>query len=724
MIQHRIASTALFLAGTCLSAPLAAQERGAERDTLHEESSAQIVVTGRSIDDLDILAGTSVLDDAKIAQHMRPQLGDMLTELPGVSATSFTPGASRPVLRGFQGERIRVLTDGIGAIDASNTSADHAVTIDPLTAYRIEVLRGPAALLYGSQAIGGAVNVYDRRIPREVPDEAIHIEGLANYASAADERSLGLGVDIPVTDRLVVHFDGSYRNTDDLEVPGFILAPSLRAETLHMAEEELEEGHTEEAEELLELANQRGFVPNTQTETYTLGTGFAFIDEWGSLGASFSYYNTDYGIPARPGAGHAHGEEEEDHDEDHGEEDHDDDHGEEGDEHGEGPVTIGLAQYRADIRGSLNIASGFFRSIDLRLGYSDYAHTEFEGDEVGTVFEVEGLEARVEAHQRYSDGWSGTIGGQLYVRDFDAVGAEAFVPKNATEQVGMFVLEEYEAGPLGLEFAGRYEHTNVEAGSIGLSRSFDALSAALGARYEIADGITFGTNLSRAERAPSAEELFANGPHIATQSFEIGNPNFSTESSIGLESYIRGTTGGITFSLAGFVSWFDDFIYDFDTGAEMDGLPVFQYAQRDATWWGFEAEASARIAEAGAFRFNADLVADYVRATIDGAGPAPRIPPFRLLAGLEAQSNNFDARIEGEYVAEQDRVASFETPTDDFVLVNASVAWRPFGRETPTALFASVNNIFDVTARRHASFTKDFVPMAGRDLRIGARFSF
>lgn len=715
-MNHRASFAASLLATASLLAPPVLAQETEEADELHEQQRAEIVVTGRNIEDLDILAGTSVLDDAKLAQHMRPQIGDTLTELPGVSATSFTPGASRPVLRGFQGERIRVLTDGIGAIDASNTSADHAVTIDPLTAYRIEVLRGPAALLYGSQAIGGAVNVYDRRIPREVPDEAVHVEGLANYASAADERSLGLGIDIPATDRLVIHVDGSYRNTDNLEVPGYILSPSLRAETLHMAEEEAEEGHEEEAEELLELANQRGFVPNTQTETYTLGTGIAFIDEWGSLGVSVSHYNTDYGIPARPGVGHAHGEEEEEHD---GEE-----HEEEGHEHAEGPVTIGLAQHRADLRGSLNIASGFFQSIDLRLGYSDYEHTEFEGDEVGTVFRVEGLEGRIEAHQRYSDGWSGTIGAQLYVRDFDATGAEAFVPKNITEQVGLFVLEEYEAGPLGIEFAGRYEHTSVDSGEIGIGRSFDAFSGAVGARYEIADGITIGSNLSRAERAPSAEELFSNGPHIATQSFEIGNPNFSTESSIGLEGYIRGSTGPVTFSLAGFVSWFDDFIYEFDTGLEEDGLPVFQYAQRNATYWGFEAEVSALIAEIGDFRFNADLIADYVRATIEDGGPVPRIPPFRLLAGVEAQSDHFDARVEGEFVAEQDRVANFETPTDDFVLVNASLAWRPFGRETPTALFASVNNIFDVTARRHASFTKDFVPMAGRDFRVGARFSF
>lgn len=724
MTPTHLYSAGLLFAGTALSTPLAAQEsEPASRDTLHDPARAQIVVTGFSLEDLNILAGTSVLDEAKIAQHMQPQIGDILTELPGVSATSFTPGASRPVLRGFQGERIRVLTDGIGAIDASNTSADHAVTIDPLTAYRVEVLRGPAALLFGSQAIGGAVNVLDRRIPRAVPDEPVHIDALANYASAYDDRSIAAAIDIPATDRLVFHVDGSYRNTNDVEVPGFVLSDELRAETLAEAAEEEEEGEFEEAEELRELADQRGVVPNTATETWTLGGGVAFIDEWGQLGASVSYYDTNYGIPTRPGAEHAHGEEEE-HDEEH-DEDHDDDHDDEEHGHGgeeEGPVTIALEQIRADLRGELFISSGFFENARLRLGFSDYEHIEFEGAEVGTRFLVQGLEGRFELVQRTRGGWGGVIGGQLYVRDFNAIGAEAFVPKNDTVQWGVFTLQEYEDGPFGLELAGRYERTAV--GSFTRDRSFDAFSGAVGAHYDIAEGVMIGANLSRAERAPSAEELFSDGPHIATQAFEIGNPNFTTEKSVGLEGYLRGTAGPVTFSLTGFASWFDDFIYSVDIGAEEDGLPVFQYFQSDTTYWGFEAEASALLARAGNFAFTGDVVADYVRATIDDAGPVPRIPPFRLLTGIEAQSDMLDARLEAEFVAEQDRVASFETPTDGFVFVNASLAWRPWGEEGGASLFASVNNIFDATGRRHASFTKDFVPLAGRDFRVGARVSF
>ncbi|MBC2777716.1 TonB-dependent receptor [Parasphingopyxis marina] len=701
---------ALLLASVTITAQPAFAQETARGGDLHDETSAQIVVTAQFVDRLDILAGTSTLSGAELDQSIRPQIGDSLTQLPGVSATSFSPGASRPVLRGFQGGRIAVLTDGIGSIDASNTSADHAVTIDPLTSYRIEVLRGPAALLFGSQAIGGAVNVFDRRIPREVPDEPVHFDGLATYSSAAEDRSIAGALDVPLTSRLVAHVDGSYRNSDDVEISGFTLAPELRAEQLAIAAEETEEGHFDEAEEALELANLRGTVPNSATETWTAGVGLALIDSWGSLGASVSFYDTNYGIPARPGAEHHH-------------EEGDDDADEEGHEE-EGPVTIDLHQVRADLRGELITGGGFLESVKLRLGYADYEHIEFEGDEIGTRFLVSGLEGRLELVQADRDGWRGVIGGQLYVRDFNAIGAEAFVPRNNTEQYGLFTVQEFEMGALGIEVAGRYEHTSVDAAPLAIDRSFNTFSGAVGLGFEVAPEVRVGANLSRTERAPTAEELFSDGPHIATQAYEIGNPNFDTEKSIGLEAYLRGDTGRFSFALTGFVSWFDDFIYDTATGLEEDELPVFQYFQNDATYYGFEAEATVLLAEAGSFRFNADLVTDYVHATIDSGGPVPRIPPLRVLTGLEAQSDHFDARVEAEWVSGQDRIAAFETPTDDFTLVNVSAAWRPWGSANGSAVFASVNNLFDVNARRHASFTKDFVPLTGIDFRVGVRTRF
>ncbi|MFP5329254.1 MAG: TonB-dependent receptor [Alphaproteobacteria bacterium] len=690
--------------------PQAAPEPPAPATTAqsHHDSSDVIVVTG--VRKLDILAGTSVMSGEELQREVRPQIGETLTKLPGVSATSFTPGASRPVLRGMQGERIRVLVDGIGAIDVSNTSADHAVTIDPLTADRIEVLRGPAVLLYGSQAIGGAVNVIDRRIPRHVPDEGFHADATALYGSAAEERSAGAALEAALGGGLVAHLDGSFRKTDDLRVGGYVLSPPLRAEQLEIAEEEFAEGHVEEAEEALALANLRGKVPNSAAEQKTAAAGLALIRDRFSIGASVSLFDSDYGVPLRPGLGHGHGEEAE---EEEGEE-----------EHGAEPVSIALRQKRLDLRGEYELESGFLDKIQLRIGAARYEHTEFEGEEVGTVFKSKGAEGRLELVQRDSGAWRGVSGLQYYVRDFDALGAEAFVPPNQTSQLGLFTLQEFDLGRLGLEAAARLERSRAEADSLGIERRFTALSAAGGASYELGPELTAGLNLSRSERAPSAEELFANGPHIASQSFELGNPALGKEKSLGAEAYLRLERSHLSFSATAYANWFDDFIYQAATGEEEDGLPVFEYRQQDARFFGVEAEASARLFETRGFRFVADAVADYVRATIRDGGPVPRIPPLRLLGGLEAQSDRLDGRIEVEWVNSQKRVAEFENPTKGYTMVNASLAWRPWGKARETTLMLSANNIFDVNARRHASFTKDFVPLAGRDIRISARFAF
>lgn len=707
---------------TALLAPLPAMAQQADTteetdddgDDFHRNRG--IVVTAPFVRDLSILAGTSELSGDDLSRESRSQIGDALTKLPGVSATSFSPGASRPVLRGFQGERIRVLTDGIGTIDVSNTSPDHGVTVEPIILDRVEVLRGPAVLLFGGQAVGGAVNAIDKRIPREIPEEPFHLDALATYGTAADERSIGASLDVPLTSKLVLHLDGSYRKSDDLRVGGFVLSPGLRAEQLEEAAEEREEGNIEVAEEAEELAGLRNRIPNTGTETYSFAGGLAYIGEGGSFGISGSYYNSLYGVPERPGAGHHHG-----HDEDEG---HDDDHDDEhGGEEEEGPVTIGLDQIKVDFRGEVDLP-GFFQALRLRAAYADFKQTEFEGDEVGTVFSNQGIESRLELVQRERGGWRGASGVQYVHRDFSAVGAEAFLPPNVTDQIGLFTLQELRSGNFEVEGAARYDKVNVKSQVLGVERDFNSYSFALGMAYIADDRLRIGVNLNRAERAPAAEELFSNGAHIATQAFEIGNPNFTTEKSWGGEAYIRWSTPDVSLALTGFYNDFDDFIIDVPTGLEEDELPVFQYVQNDAKYYGFEAEASVIFARAGDFRFSADGVADYVHASLDGLGPVPRIPPLRLLGGLEAQSDVVSLRAEVEWFDDQQRNANFETETEGFTLVNASASWKPLGPGRGVTLIASANNIFDVVGRRAASFTKDFAPLAGRDLRISAKFSF
>ncbi len=689
-----------------------AQERVV--DDVHDrrvDYQGNIVVTAAGLEQLDILAGTSVFEVEEIQQNLAGQIGEVLVKLPGVSATSFSPGASRPVLRGFQGERVRVLTDGLGTIDVSNTSVDHATTIDPLTAERIEVLRGPAVMLYGSQAIGGAVNVIDKRIPRRVPDEPVHVDGLLSWNSAYDLREGGASIDVPLSDRFVVHVDGTYRETNDMEIAGFQLSPVLRAELLEEAAEEEEEGELDEAAELREAAEQRGVLPNSATRTWTANAGFAFIDGDNSLGVAIGWYDTRYGVPTRPGAGHHHGEE--------GEEG-----AEEGEEEGEELVSIDLEQFRADLRGELALGDGLFSKLITRLGYSDYTHTEFEGDEVGTTFDVEGIEARVELVQQETRSWRGSVGAQYYHRDFFAEGAEAYVPPNITDQFALFTLQEFGSGPFQVEAAGRFETSDVESQPLGIERDFDTLSGALGLIYEGDEAFRAGVNLSRAERAPSAEELFSNGPHIATQAFEIGDPDLKSERALGVEGFIRGRLGKAEFNFAVFQNWFDNYIYLTGTGEEEDELPVFVYLQDDADYFGIEGEITYPLYDNGDFTLLADLRGDYIRASLDDGSPIPRIPSLSLLGALEAQTAQFDVRGEVQWFAEQDRVAEFETATADFALVNLSLSWRPLRGNDGVSLLVGADNIFDVTGRRHASFTKEFVPLAGRNLKASVRFSF
>ena len=716
-------ATALGLAGLAQPA-LAQTAEAAQRsepladaaveDDLHNrqaDDEGNIIVSASGLKELDVLAGTSVLEAREIQRDgVNGQIGDLLAKLPGVSATSFAPGSSRPVLRGQQGERVRVLIDGVGTADVSNTSVDHATTIEPITVERIEVLRGPAVLLYGSQAIGGAVNVIDKRIPVRMPDEKFHIDAFGGLDTASNMRTGAASLDVGIGESLVLHVDGSWRQSDDIEIGGFQVADALRADLLADAAEEEGEGELEEAAELREAADQRGTVPNSAAESWTINAGLGLILGESTFGVSLGYYDTNYGVPARPGAGHHHGEE-----------------GEAeaaGAEEGEELVTIGLEQWRADFKGDVYLGEGAFERLKLRVGFSDYTHTEFEGEEIGTTFDSTSVEARAELVQNADRALRGSTGLQYTHRDFFAVGAEAYVAPNLTDQVAIFTLQEFGTGPFQIEAAARAEFTKVKARTLGIENDYDTLSGALGFVYEGLEGIRMGINGSRVERAPSAEELFSDGPHIATQAFEIGDPNLDTESAWGLEAYARGSIGAGTFSLAVFKQWFSDYIFLEDTGAEADDLPVFQYLQQDADFFGIEAELSYPVIDADGFRLLTDLRASYIEAELADGTAVPRIPPLSLLGALEAQTGAFDLRGEVQWFDKQDEVTSFETPTGSFTLVNALVAWRPLAGNQNVTVQLAADNIFDVNGRRHASFTKDFVPLLGRNFRASVRLSF
>lgn len=710
-----VATPALADTAEAEQQPASGTEAGAKvEDDLHNrqtDTARTIIVSASGLKELDVLAGTSVLEARDIQRDMvTGQIGDLLTKLPGVSATSFAPGSSRPVLRGQQGERVRVLVDGVGTADVSNTSVDHATTIDPITVERVEVLRGPAVLLYGSQAIGGAVNVIDKRIPTRMPDEALHLDAFAGVDTATNLRTGAASLDVGIGQSLVFHVDGSWRKTGNMEIGGFQLSRELRDELLEEAAEKDADGEPEEAAEFREAAGQRGVVPNSDMESWTVNAGLGLILGESTFGAAVGWYDTNYGVIKRPGLKHEHGDEE---------------GGEEEEEEGEENVRIDLQQFRADFKGDVFLGEGAFERLKLRVGYSDYTHTEFEGPgEIGTVFEAASIEARAELVQKESGMLRGATGIQFLHRDFFAEGAEAYVPPNLTDQLAIFTLQEFGTGQFQIEAAARAEFTNVEAQTLGITRDFDTFSGALGLVYEGIEGVRIGINGSRAERAPSAEELFSNGPHIATQAFEIGDANLDTETAWGLEAYARGNIGAGTFNLTVYRQWFGNYIFLEETGEEEDDLPVFQYLQQDADFWGVEADISYPIIDTDGFRLLTDLRASYVEAELADGTAVPRIPPLSLLGALEAQTGAFDVRGEVQWFDGQDRVTAFETETESFTLVNALIAWRPLADNQNVTVQIAADNIFDVNGRRHASFTKDFVPLVGRNFRASVRMSF
>ncbi len=701
---------AVALAPLALTLPAAAQTQDTPARQRDPHRSDEVIVTAPiQTSETDVLQGTSVLTGANLTRELRPTIGETLARLPGVSATSFGPNASRPILRGFQGDRIRVLTDGIGSIDVSNTSVDHAVVIDPLLAERIEVLRGPAALLYGSSAVGGVVNVVDRRIPRALPQNGYRVDAIGSYGSAADARSIGGAADVTAAGPLVLHVDGSYLKSDDLRTGGFILSRAARRASLAAA------GVPQEGEEAIDFAGNaglRGKLPNSASETWTAGAGASIITDGGMLGASYAHYDSLYGVPVRYAT--ATGQEQE-------------------------APRLDVAQDRYDLRAEVTPHGAVIDAIRVRAAHANYRHFELEEDgSVGTAFYNKGLEGRLEVVQAKRGAWQGASGVQYFSRAFDVVGEEAFLPRNDTQQTGLFTLQQYEDGRFKAEGGVRYEHTSLTADAgfregterfTAQQRQFDTWSGSLGAAYTLTDGVRIGLNGSRTARAPSAEELFANGPHAGTQAYELGNPDFRAETSWGLEATLHAHNDIFSLDASAYYNWFDNYIYETQVaevpcvaaaGDEID-LPCFRYDQAKARYYGFEADASARLATIGAHIITADLLGDYVHAEVVDRGPVPRIPPLRLLGGIEARSDTSGGRVEVERVFPQSRTAAFETRTDSYTMVNASLSFHPWGGSDRRSILLAANNIFDVEARRASSVLKDFAPLTGRDVRVTFR---
>jgi iron complex outermembrane recepter protein len=642
----------------------------------------------------------TILSGEELKLRLEPTIGETLDGEPGVSSTYFGPGASRPIIRGLGEDRIRVLQDGLDPVDASTVSPDHAVTIEPLNVKIIEVVRGPATLLYGPNTVGGAVNVIDNRIPSERLSRALEGRAEGRFSSAEDLRS-GAGIVELGLGPIVIHLDGFKRETDNIEIPGFARSERLREiDPLPPGEKE-----------------PKDVLPNSFTESEGGAAGASYVWDKGYFGVAYSGIDSTYGTVVEP------------------------------------DVTIGLEQRRWDARGAFQQPFLPIKSITYKFGYSDYTHTEFEGSEVGTVFDNTGYDGRIEIVHEKLGLFEGVFGYQTQKTDFSALGEEAFLPPVETERHAGFVFEEIDLNPFRLQFGARFDHqsnqsqTNLAFGP-GITRDFDAISGSAGVLYVPSKDYVITLSLSYTQRPPTYIELFANGPHIATNAFEIGDPNLDLEESLGIDLSFRKKLGRITGAISFFYNRFDNFIVEEPTGEIRDGLPVFVFRGTDADFVGGELVIDFHLIEPFAAEepgsgkdgktvetlgypgnphgLHLETKADYVYTQDNSTGRSlPRIPPFRAGAALIYEwKDRFSARVEGQYAHEQDRTAEFELPTDSYFLLSASVTYRVPVGPVEFDIFLKGTNLTNEEARLHPSFLKDIAPLAGRGVLIGARTTF
>lgn len=646
--------------------------------------SEEIVVTASadSRRQSEVYQPVTVLAEEHLAARMQPTLGQTLAQEPGVSSTFFGAGSSRPVIRGLGADRVRVLEDGVGTGDVANVSPDHAVSLEPSSAEQIEIVRGPATLLYGSNAIGGVVNVISDRVPSRITTDPLTGSIETRYGSAAGEKSNSITLDGSVGS-VAWHGNFSLRDTNDYEIP-------------------------EPADPFDDPSHFDGVLENSSTSARNGSFGASWVRDRGFFGAALTTFKTSYGVP-----GHAHHEGDEAASRGVDEE--------EGEEEG---VRIDLDQRRVDLRGELT-STGFFSALRFRLGLSEYEHVELEGDHVGTRFENEGIEGRFEAHHNPFGRLTGTWGVQAISNDFVARGDEAYVPPNESTSAAVFAFEELAGERFDLQFGARYEHQHVSVDDPSLDDGhFGGVSGSLGSIWRVADGYVVAASLSRAVRLPTATELFANGPHAATSQFEIGNPDLDEETSVGLDLSLRRTLGRFRGELNLFNNAFDGYIYESPTGEEEDELPVFRFLQRDARFRGVELSTHTHLFSRGESHVELDMSADYVRATLDGGENLPRIPPMRAAVGMTLHGGPVTGMVEVRHTFEQDDTAMHETATDGFTFLNAYVGYRFFLGQTIHELMLRGTNLTDEMARTHVSPIKDRAPLPGRDLALSYRLMF
>lgn len=687
----RSAAGAAVLSSAALAGPGAADERLQNQPDPHDHSPRdayevdEVVVRalplGRAGDDVG--SHVALLSGDDLAHRRQSTLGDTLSGIPGVSSDTFGGGASRPVVRGQASPRVKVLSEGASLMDASEVSPDHAISGEPLLLEGIEILRGPAALLYGGGAIGGAVNLLDRKIPDRIPAEGG--EGVAEYrrGSVDNEEAGVVGMTVGAGS-FAVRVEAAARKANDYKVPDW-------------DEPRLEGSYNE-------------------TSTATLGA--SWIGSRGYLGAAYTEQTSRYGLSGHtheyegchPHGDHLHcGGDGHDHDNGH---DHDHDEG------GDAPE-VRLKSRRVDVRGELRDPLPGIKNLRLRAGYTDYRHDELEHGQISTTFINRGYDGRIEAQHKEVAGLRGVVGLQVSKSDFAATGVESFLAPSTTRSTGLFVMEEYEIGLWHLEGALRQEWQ--EASAAGLPdaehRPFSVSGSAV---WHFMPGWSGALSLSRSQRAPSAQELYADGVHLATNTYEIGDAGLKVETANAVELTLRKTAGDLTGSVSAYHYVYDDYIFA-RTLDQFEDFRLIQYSQADAVFTGLEGELTQTVTP----WLSATVFGDYVRGELKGGGGnLPRIPAARAGARLEAFHGPWSGDIEYARTFKQADLAAFETETAGYDMVNATVAYDVDLGPVRSQVFLRGTNLLDEKAFNHASFLADAAPLRGRNLTVGVRARF
>lgn len=655
----------------------------------------EVTVSATGMAASDMATPVQVLDADALLQRQAATLGETLAGEPGIQASHFGAGASRPVIRGMDGARVSVLSDGSELMDASTVSPDHAVTSEPMLATQMEVLRGPSALLYSAGAMGGVVNVLDGKIPTQKPANGIEgsaqVEGSTAARQAAGAFSLTGATPLQNSmGSLVLHAEGVARNAGDYRVGS---------------------GWTQNGQSLSK-------VPGSFNHTDTGSLGLSWVTDKGYLGLAYTRQTARYGLP-----GHNHGFEGCHTHGDHlhcGGHDHDDGDDHDHDEHGEESVpVVELTSQRWDLRGEWRQPTAGIAALRLRGGFTNYRHDEVEDGSVATTFKNRAHDLRLEMEHEPIAGWRGTLGLQTLNRRFSAQGEEAYIQPTDTQRNSLYLLEEYRWQDWNLQAALRHDRQTIDAQTSGLSRSHNATSLSLGTVWKFQPGYSATVSYTNGSRMPTAEELYANGLHMATSTYERGNPNLQRERSQALDLGLAKTAGDTTWRLNAYHYRIKDYIYG-ATLDEHDGLQLLQYTQGDARFTGWEAQLSQRLTH----QWRVTAFGDGVRARLDDGSALPRIPSRRWGLRVNASLHGWEAMAEWMQVLRQNRTAAFETETPGYGMFNlaASYQWRTGA--TSWQFYVKGQNLTNRLAYASTSFIKTAAPLSGRNITMGVKLMF